>query len=362
MPYRPKDRQGKPCPIWWASFTDASGERIRRSTGTANRQEAAALEAKWKLEAHQEKRWGKEPERDFDSLMVEYLNAHTDKRSAGRDREITRNLRAVFRGKVLNSLGAADIRGYIEWRKTKGVAPATINRELALFSAALNFACRELEWDIPNPVSGRKLKEPEGRVRWLMRAEAVALTQAAESEPKAPHLADFIQLALNTGMRRGEMLGLEWKRVDLKAGLIHLEAAHTKAGKRRAVPLNETARSAILSRLKFRAANCPASPWVFCDREGTRLGSVRKAFETACRRAKIEDFTIHDLRHTCAAWLVSEGAQLAAVRDLLGHSTIKMTERYAHLAPENVREAVSLLEVRSRFGHDGNKKAAGETA
>lgn len=86
--------------------------------------------------------------------------------------------------------------------------------------------------------------------------------------PKASHLADFIRLALNTGMRRGEMLGLEWKRVDLEVGLIHLEAMHTKAGRRRSVPLNDTARSVFLNRARWRAENCPASPWVFCDREG----------------------------------------------------------------------------------------------
>lgn len=362
MPYRPKDRQGKPCPIWWASYTDAGGKRVRRSTGTADKAEAKALEAKWKLETHQEKQWGKEPERDFDTLMAEYLKAHDHKRSAARDKEITRNLIPAFRGRILNDLGASDIRAYIDSRRAKGIAPATINREIALFSAALNFARTELEWNIPNPVTGRKLKEPEGRLRWLSQTEADALIRAAETEPKAPHLPDFIRLALHTGMRRGELLGLEWRRVDLKAGLIHLEASHTKTGKRRSIPLNEPARTAILSRMKFRAASCPGTAWVFCDRDGQRFASVRKGFESACRRAGIEDFTVHDLRHTCAAWLVSAGAPLMAVRDLLGHSTIKMTERYAHLAPDNVRNAVMLLDGRSRSGHDANKKAVGDDA
>ncbi|MEW6037758.1 MAG: tyrosine-type recombinase/integrase [Pseudomonadota bacterium] len=89
-------------------------------------------------------------------------------------------------------------------------------------------------------------------------------------EPKAVHLSDFIRLALNTGCRAGELLGLEWKRVDLKVGLIHLEAQHTKTGKRRSVPLNQTARQAIISRARFRAQHCPGSIWVFCDETGDK--------------------------------------------------------------------------------------------
>jgi hypothetical protein len=96
----------------------------------------------------------------------------------------------------------------------------------------------------------------------------------------------------------------------------------------------------------------PDSPWVFCNRKGKRVENVRRSFTTACTHVGIEDFRIHDLRHTCAAWLVSAGVPLTEVRDLLGHRTIRMTERYAHLAPEKVRAAVALLDgVESRSSH-----------
>lgn len=89
-----------------------------------------------------------------------------------------------------------------------------------------------------------------------------------------------------------------------------------------------------------------------CDRFRERIRDVKRSSRTACNRAGIEDFRVHDLRHTCAAWLVSAGVPLANVRDLLGHQTIQMTERYVHLAPENVRAAVALLEgSESRFSH-----------
>jgi len=285
--------------------------------------------------------------------MVAYLKAtQEEKRSAERDRRCVRHLRDHFGGRNLETLGARDIRAFITRRRDVGVKPATINRELAVLSAAINYAVQEWEWEVPNPVIGRKPKQPEGRVRWISQSEAEALIRAAERESKAPHLADFIRLALHTGCRRGELLGLEWSRVDLKQELIYLEGVHTKSGKRRSIPINQTARAALINRARFRAEHCPATPWVFCNRQGRRIRSVRRSFCTACARVGISDFRIHDLRHTCAAWLVSSGVPLPEVRDLLGHSTVTMTEKYAHLAPDNVRAAVAVLDGnRSRFGH-----------
>jgi len=91
-----------------------------------------------------------------------------------------------------------------------------VNREIALLSGAINYASRQWDWELPNVAKGRKLREGEGRVRWISHEEAASLVRAAEHEPNAPHLADFIQLALHTGCRAVELLGLEWRRVDLK--------------------------------------------------------------------------------------------------------------------------------------------------
>ena len=147
---------------------------------------------------------------------------------------------------------------------------------------------------------------------------------------------------------------MEWGRVDLKAGLLYLHAEHTKTASRRSLPLNSVARAALLEQARFRAEHCPARPWVFCHPEGGRIKDVKTSFHSACRRAGIEDSRVHDLRHTCTAWLVSADVPLAEVRDLLGHQTIQMTERYAHLAPENLRAAVAVIDpFASRFGHAG---------
>lgn len=343
MPYRREDSA-----VWWASFVDRRGQRVRRSTGTTDRREAEALEARWKYEAYRAQRWDEQEPRTFDELMLAYLQAERDKRSHGRDLGCASHLKHYFTGKDMTQLRAADVRGYIDHRRD-AVSPATINRELCLLSVAINYARREWEWDIPNPVSGRKLKEPEGRVRWITRGEAEALIRAIKKSQS--YLVDFVRLALNTGCRKQELLGLEWCRVDLKENLLLLEAAHTKTARRRSIPLNAAARAAIVSRARFRAEQCPASPWVFAHKDGERILDVKNSFATACRKAGIKDFRIHDLRHTCAAWLVSKGVPLSEVKELLGHSTVNMTERYTHLAPENVRAAVAVLDGESRFGH-----------
>ncbi len=360
MPRR-KDQDGLyqrgDSPFWWASYTDAGGARTRRSTETADRKEAEALLAKWKLAAHQEKHWDAPQRHTFDELMLAYLaDTQAIKRSAERDRYSAKQLYPMFTRRTLDSLTPGDIRQYIRQRTEEKIQPATINKELRLLSSALNYAAREWGWSVNNPVSGRTLPEPEGRVRWINAAEAEKLIEAARAEPKAAaYLPDFIRLALHTGMRRGEMLNLEWERVDFSANLIHLAGINTKSGKRRSIPLNATARTALISRAAFRASNCPASPWVFCTKTGARIASIRRSFATACRRAGIDDFNPHDMRHTCAAHLVNAGVALVEVRDLLGHSSIVMTERYAHLSPENIRTAVAVLDAASRFGHAGNE-------
>jgi integrase len=338
-------------PIWYVDFRNAQGQRVRRSTGTTDRKEAEALEAKLKLEVHQQLHWGKQPERSFDELMLDYLNATgSSKKSAWTDRYSAKSLYRFFSGCALYEITGTNIKQYINNSEKTGRSPHTIRRELALLSTAINYAQKEWGWEIPNPVAGRNLPEPEGRIRSITHSEANWLINAAEGEGKAPHLADFIRLALNTGCRRGELLGLEWSRVDLDAGLIVLNAQHTKNGKRRYIPLNSEAKKAISSRKLFVEQNCPRSQWVFAHLDGRQIRSIKTSFKTACRKSGIDNFRIHDLRHTCASWLVNAGVPLPEVRDLLGHSSIQMTEKYAHLSQDNVRNAVSRLDEITQDG------------
>ena len=126
----------------------------------------------------------------------------------------------------------------------------------------------------------------------------------------------MVVVALNTGMRKSEILNLEWERVNFSRGVIQLET--TKNGSRREIPMNQAVQS--------RAPGC--SP-----------RSVRTAFEGALERAGVKNFHFHDLRHTFASWLTMKGRPLREVQELLGHKSIRMTERYSHLAPERLRDA-----------------------
>lgn len=338
--------------VWQVALIGRDGRRTRRSTRTTDRDKAAQLAAKWDSESWDARNLGIKPPCSFAELMTAYLTHNADKRSIETDRYRTRTLRRhIADGADMRQFGPKDVRDYIALRRGEEASNGTINRELALLSSAIGYANSDLDMDLPNPIKGRLLSEPEGRTRWITHDEAERLIEAAKRSKKVPFLSDFIQLALYTGCRKGELLNLEWSRVDLSAGLLHLEAKHTKSGKRRAVPLSARAREALLSRRNFRERHCPEAAMVFVNEEGQEVRDFRWAFAQACERAGIEDFRIHDMRHTCASWLVMSGAPLAEIRDLLGHSTVMMTERYSHLAPETLKATVARLDDQGATRH-----------
>lgn len=144
MPYRRKD-----SPYWWIKYTDASGKTAYESTGTTDRKEAEALEAKRRLDVHNQRKWGIQPEHTFDELMVRYITATRDEmRSPERVAYAVRKLQGIFGGKTMERLRRSDVSTYIEARKKEGVGPATINRELDVLSAAINYARKRWDWEM----------------------------------------------------------------------------------------------------------------------------------------------------------------------------------------------------------------------
>ena len=217
--------------------------------------------------------------------------------------------------------------------KTSG---ATINREIALLRTMLNKA---VEWEYldASPVNWRRVKKfnENGRERYLTADERERLFGALDDS--GPILRNFIILALNTGLRRGEIMGLRWANVNMDDGLVCLERAQRKNNKVLRVPLNENALE-VLRRLPR------ASEYVLCEpKTGERVLSFRRAFATACRKAGIKNLRIHDLRHTFGTMLNARGVDLPTISSLLGHSSITMTSRYITPILEIQKRAVDSL-------------------
>lgn len=280
----------------------------------------------------------------LDDFIDKYLNV-IKKRLRSHEQIFWRlqRISRAFPGYRLLDIRRKNIAEYIESRLADGIAPASINIEIATFSAAINYANKRWELEAKNPVTGLYFPAAPGRLRYLERDEATLLIQATK-RMRVPYLEHFIQLALNTGCRKNELLLMQFKSIDFHRAIITIEGHTTKTGKRRYLPMNQVARRSLEAPQNYRDKNCPESPWVFSQRSGKRVAAPEKSFNKAVALAGIEDFHVHDLRHTFASWLVSEGVELIKVRDLLGHGSIRMTERYAHLAPNRLHDAVAVLD------------------
>jgi integrase len=209
---------------------------------------------------------------------------------------------------------------------------ATVNRYLGLLSHACTIAIKEFQWMAINPVTQiSKPREAQGRSRFLSDEERERLLAVCRSS-ESVHLFTIVTLALSTGMRRGEMLGLKWENVDLQNGRITLH--RTKNGEKRIVPLVGKAYELIKGSylklepedhdLLFPSPHDPSQP--IC---------IRTAWYTAVRRAKLENFRFHDLRHSTASYLAMSGATLLEIADILGHKTLQMVKRYSHLSEDH---------------------------
>jgi integrase len=202
---------------------------------------------------------------------------------------------------------------------------------LATLSSLYTFAERS-GWIAQNPLARfdkRSLPEAVPRTRFLTREEYRRLLAAADR-----HLRPIIEMAIATGLRSEELLTLNWRQVDLDRQEVRLE--ETKSKRPRVVPLSDRAVAILVANRYIHDG-----PHVFTNPEtGHRYKTLKRSFHTACRRAGISDLRFHDLRHTFASWAVQNGMDLYRLSRILGHSTLQMTTRYAHLATDQLHEAV----------------------
>ncbi len=220
------------------------------------------------------------------------------------------------------------------------ISPASVNRELACLKYMYTKA---IEWKFvkTNPVKKVKLlKEPPGRLRYLKAEEVSALLNEC-----ADHIKPIVIIALNTGMRKNEILSLSWREVDLKNRKITV--INTKNNETRVIPINNT-----LFETLSNISRTDDKEYVFYGKNGYPVGDIKKGFNSALERAKISDFRFHDLRHTFGSQMVMQRVDIKTVQQLMGHKTIKMTMRYSHLSPEYVNEAINRLDLAwTLYGH-----------
>lgn len=347
MPYKPKNSR-----YWYASYRDARGKPIRRSTGTLDRERAEALEGQWKAEVWRQKHWGESPRYTFDALIKRVLVDMRGEAAHERNTYAAAALSPFFQGKVIADITAEDVAEFKRLRLQE-VSVSTLIKELGFFSAAINRANAEWDWQVPNVVAGRIPSPPKGRIRWLTAEEAERLVAQASRRASAPYLADMIRLALNTGLRHRELLRLTWSRVDWQQQLLYFYPEDQKADRTDSVPINQAAMAVLRSRWSQRSAEYRTRAGRLIEADtahvftylGRPIGSAKKSFARAAANAGIDDCTIHDLRHTFASRLVQAGVPIATVKEVMRHESIHTTMRYAHLAPENVRDAVATLET-----------------
>lgn len=325
--------------VWWMSL-NVQGKQIRRTTETSDRKLAEAIYSKVHVRLIEGKYFdhGEETERTVAELLDRYEREHIPKKASQRTlRGYLKNVRPFFGQHTLAELTPKVIVQYKAKRYQDGVKPATINRELALMKHAFNLAIKEWEWAKLNPVSRVSFEQEDNkRDRWLRQEEESRLLPACP-----PWVREIVTIALHTGMRMGEILSLKWDTVDLFRRTVAI--LHSKNGDKRTIPLNGKMFTLLKEKLKDRV-----SPFglIFPSQAGTKRDGhgLRRAFRKALKKAKIQDFHFHDLRHTFATRLVQAGVDLYKVQKLLGHRSPVMTQRYAHHCSESLRDGVNVLE------------------
>ncbi len=325
--------------VLWVRYAGLDGKTVYESSGSPKVRDAETLLLKRKQgikdgNQPEEKRIAKHA---FGELAEKY-NAWIQ------GRQKSAKIKGYIIGQLIKAYGNLPLRRFstslVEQLQTdninRGLKASSNNKVLNvlkhMFSKAVDWEMVEAE-TLKRIRKVKLLRDDSRRLRYLSVEECRELISAC-----SVHVQPIVITALNTGMRRGEILSLTWDRVDLRHGFILLDV--TKNGDRREIPITDTLR-ATLQGLTRRLD----VPYVFYDpNTGKPYQAVKRSFQTALKRVKIQDFHFHDLRHTFASHLVMSGVDLTTVKELLGHKTLTMTLRYSHLAPAHKVKAIDMLD------------------
>lgn len=377
--------------IWYASYSLPGGKRIKESLGTEDKRQAQELHDKRKAELWRVDRLGDFPNVTFEEACLRWIEEKSDKKSLDTDKgrmgfwleqfEGVR-LKDITEARIYSAVSRMHNRSHLEiWKAkvaaarkkgnpepeyvAKPVTTSTKAKHLALMKAILRAAERDWKWLEKAPV----IKIPtvrNKRVRWLEKDEAKRLIDECP-EP----LKSVVKFALATGLRRSNIINLEWQQIDMQRRVAWVNPEDSKSNRAIGVALNDTAckvlRDQIGNHHKFVFVHTKAGR----RPDGSVTPAVRKmrvddgrAWKSACKRAGIEDFRFHDLRHTWASWLIQSGVPLSVLQEMGGWESIEMVRRYAHLAPNHLTEHAKQIDSIfnddvPNMSHDGNMEAGG---
>jgi integrase len=339
-----KGKEGKITDYWYYEVSLSGGKKIKKSVGKVGlvtkamaREEETELKKKIRRKQLDMVNADIPTLNDIKGEYLEYVRDVKKKRSWKRDDELLRPLCELFGNKLLSDITTNDLEEF-KLIRLKKVSPATVNRSLSVLRHLFNLAKRWNKFYGDNPVSIVGMLEEHNQVeRILTLDEENRLLNEAIS-----YLRPILKTALNTGMRRGEILSLKWSDVDLNNNLIIISQTNSKSKKLRKIYINSVLKKEFAG-LKLKSGG---NEYVFLSDKRMRLKEIKNGFNAACKRAGIEGLRFHDLRHTAATRMVESGGSIVAVSKILGHSDIKTTMRYTH--PDNsLKDA---LENLANFG------------
>jgi integrase len=317
-------------PHWWVKISH-SGTTIQRSTGTADKSQAREYHDKLKASLWEQQRLGIKPRRSWKEAVVRWLAETSDKITHQEDVRKLRWLDAYLGDLMLDGI-SLDVIDRIKSEKLKVAAKSSVNRYLALIRSILLRARNDWEW-IDRVPKVKMYKEGPARERSITAKQAEALLRELPA-----HQRDVVLFALATGLRQSNVVGLEWSHVNLEAAHAWIGANQSKNRKPIAVPLNATA----VAVLRRQIGKHPEKVFTYAKKP---LGWANtRAWRKALKRAGIENFRWHDLRHTWASWHRQSGTPTHELQRLGGWRSSVMVERYAHLAPDHLAMAANRID------------------
>ena len=325
-------------PLWWYSFLH-KGKRVQASTGVTDHKVANQIYLINRNKVILRKERDEHPPLKIGELLETFLKDYArDKITVHKDKAACKRLVAFFGDRQASDITPQLIEQFKNHRRQaligqRPISGATVNRDLACLKTAFS---KGVQWGLvpSNPVKLVKLysEKDRARTRYLSPTEKAALLAAC-----SPELRRLVLIALKTGMRKSELLGLRWQDVDFGANQIKIRKS--KSGRMRFIPLHSDVLEVLNDLPK-------GGDIIFTSSNGnayTLYGQVRTQFDVALGKAGILNFRFHDLRHTFASEMIMRGADLKTVSELLGHANTAMTERYSHLSPTHRALAVNLL-------------------